>query len=226
MAAEFPPDTKPKQVLRTIGTGEVAFNKILAQTGIQYPSTLTNALEVLAERRIVTRAEPLSVKPNRRNPQYRISDPYLRFYAAFIDESVEAITGGFWQPTLRRIQRNWTRWRGKAIEPVVRDLLRNQWGNLMPEFDVIGSWWNTKGNVEVDIVAGDRAPTPSRIVAAGSIKWRDSKPFTQRDADELRQAVKLLPGADRKTALVTVSRTPIEATDVIAITPEDLLNPR
>ena len=223
MAAEFPPDAKPKQVLRAIGSGEMAFTKILNKSAIQYPATLTSALEVLAERRIIAKVNPLSVRPNKKNPQYRITDPYLRFYSSFIDDNADAISGGFWQPAFNRIQREWNLWRGKAIEPVIRDLLPSQWGRLMPEFDIIGSWWNANSAVEVDIVAGDKAPVPSKIVAVGSIKWRDTKPFTDEDALELSNAASLVPGYDSTTSLIAVSRTPVEAEGIIAITPADLL---
>ena len=223
LSAEFPPEAKSKQVLQAIGSGESTFRKILKSSGLDYAATLSTALDLLEARHIVTKFEPFSTKISKKTPHYQIADPYLRFYSAFIGENIEGISGGFYRPALQRIQRDWTTWRGIAVEPVIRDLLRSQWGKILPEFAAIGSWWNADSSVEVDLVLGDRAPNPKRIVGIGSIKWRTHKPFSDDDAAALRRDGANIPGFNNETPLIAVSRTPIEAAGVITVTAEDLL---
>ena len=88
----------------------------------------------------------------------------------------------------------------------------------------VGRWWRRDGQVELDMVAGDREPIAHRIIAVGSIKCRENAPFDSRDANELAQAAALVPGA-AGAHLVAVSRTPFTSRGSLHTmwTPDDLL---
>ncbi|MGH4011654.1 MAG: hypothetical protein ACRDTH_26400, partial [Pseudonocardiaceae bacterium] len=53
----------------------------------------------------------------------------------------------------------WTSWRGRAIEPVVRESMRRLPGDQLPAgTNAIGGYWTRTNNPEVDIVGADREP--------------------------------------------------------------------
>ncbi len=127
---------------------------------------------------------------------------------------------------LAAIRKQWNSWRGRAIEPVIRQgLLRLPAGVLPDGTDAIGGYWTRTNDPEIDLVGADRFPSAKKITLAGSIKWHENKPFDSRDLADLADLIVhrgQLPGADDKTQLLAVSRSGATA-DVHVLTPEDLL---
>ncbi|MGH3929882.1 MAG: hypothetical protein ACRDTF_07880 [Pseudonocardiaceae bacterium] len=98
---------------------------------------------------------------------------------------------------MTRAEDGWSSYRGRAVEPLVRQSLERL------------------------------APVPGLDIAAvGSIKWRDGQPFSTADAAGLRQAASVLPGADDTTSLVAVSRSGFVdgLGEVVRLGPDDLLS--
>ncbi|WP_239381964.1 DUF234 domain-containing protein, partial [Frankia sp. CIT1] len=107
---------------------------------------------------------------------------------------------------------SWTTWRGRAVEPVVREALLRIAPELgWPEVEAVGGWWNRQNNPEIDLVGADRTGAANRIIFAGSIKWQTAKPFDQRDHAALIRDVAAVPGVDPDTKLLAVSRTGVAA---------------
>lgn len=120
-------------------------------------------------------------------------------------------------------RKQWNSWRGRAIEPVIRQgLFRLPAGALPEGTDAIGSYWTRSSDPEIDLVGADRSPIASKITLAGSIKWHENKPFDSRDLAELIVHRSRLPGSDDDTHLLAVSRNGARA-DVQVLTPDDLL---
>ena len=134
LAAEFRAETLARDVLGAIGSGERTFTNIgrasggRASGGIP-PTSLTRALRLLEEKRMVAAELPLSCKPSRER-RYRVADPYLRFWLAFLGPYLAEIERGRGDRVLARIRAGWSSWRGRAIEPVVREALER----LSPSF--------------------------------------------------------------------------------------------
>lgn len=169
---------------------------------------------------------PLSTKPDTRNKRYRIADPYLRFWLAFLQRAVAESARGRPDLALRRIERSWTAWRGRAVEPLVRDSL----ARLLPDgtwadTEAVGGWWNRQNNPEIDLVGADRDPVATAIHFVGSIKWLDARPFDWHDYDELVRGAASVPGAADRTPKVAVSRPGVESGLPLAAAwgPDDLL---
>jgi hypothetical protein len=78
--------------------------------------------------------------------------------------------------------------------------------------EAVGSWWPRSNNPHVDIVVADHAPVARTIACVGSITWRESAPFTDRDRNALARDAVAVPGATHDTPLVAVARTSVEAT--------------
>lgn len=227
LAAEFPVDVQARDVLQGIGSGERTFTLIGRAAGDLQPGSLTRSLKTLIDKRVVAVDEPLSTKPSSKDRRYRVADPYLRFWLSFLGPYMQETERGRGDRVLARIRRSWTSWRGRAIEPVIREALER----LAPEViwadgdapGVVGGYWTRTNNPEIDLVVADRAPIAKKILALGSIKWLENAPFDRHDLGRLQSDRLLLPGADPATPLMAVSRSGCEAEGVHHIGPEDLI---
>lgn len=220
LAAEFPPDSHAQLVLPAIASGERSFTPILQKTGMNR-MTFTRAIGVLADKGIVAAERPMSTRPSKET-RYRITDPYMRFWLRFILPQLGDIDRARGDRVVRRIHVGWTSWRGRAVEPVVREALarllpdgRTPWLS-MDDAAVIGAYWTRSNDVEIDLVAGDREPVAQRIGFVGSIKWHETDHFDRRHLFELSAARSAMPGASADTPLVAVSRVPGAVPDVDA----------
>jgi len=189
------------------------------------PSSLTNALRLLETKRVIAADTPLSTRPADKDRRYRVADPYLRFYLAFLRAGLPLVERGRADLLVRRIQRSWPAWRGRAVEPVIRDALLRVAPELgWPELEAVGGWWNRQNNPEIDLVGADRAGTASRILFVGSIKWYGQAPFDRHDYSALARDAPDVPGFDHDTQLLAVSREqPAEGAPGRLVTPDELI---
>ncbi|WP_436790540.1 DUF234 domain-containing protein [Yinghuangia sp. YIM S10712] len=220
LAAEFPVEVQARHVLSVIGSGERTFSAIASRCGADdkpLPAgSLSHALRTLTHKRLVAVDTPLSTKPGDRDRRYRVADPYLRLWLAFFERGIAEVERGRGSRVAAAVERGWASWRGRAVEPLVREAL----GRLLPDdawphAHEIGGWWPRTNNPEIDLVAADRSPA-REIVFAGSIKWHERAPFGGRDLAALARDALAIPGADGDTQLVAVSRSGFDVTDCAA----------
>ncbi|MEU6641185.1 DUF234 domain-containing protein [Saccharomonospora sp. NPDC046836] len=227
LAAEFPVEVQARQVLTAIGAGERTFARIGRAAGGLPQASLNRSLRLLTTKRIVEAMVPLSTRPSR-DTRYTVADSYLRFWLAFLGTHIAEIERGRGDLVLDRITASWTTWRGRAIEPVVRESLRRLPPDVLPEGTrVVGGYWTRTNDPEIDIVGADREPVAQAITVVGSVKWLEQRPFDLRDVARLMRHRAQLPGATDTTPLIAVSRngagvTPIEGVQVLG--PDDLLS--
>ncbi|SCF37174.1 ATP-binding protein [Micromonospora mirobrigensis] len=223
LAAEFPPQSQAGLVLRAIGSGERTFSLISRASGDMPQASLTRALRLLAAKRTVEVVLPLSTRPSRET-RYLVADPYLRFWLSFLGPYLPEIERGRGDLTLSRITTSWTSWRGRVIEPVVREAMRRLPGDhLPPGTNVIGGYWTRTNDPEIDLVGADREPVAGRITFLGSVKWLEKRPFDAHDLARLLHHRSRLPGADETTEPLAVSRSGLATDGVRGLSPEDLL---
>lgn len=225
LAAEFPADVQARTVLTQIGTGETTFTNIQKAAGGLQPTSLKRSLEHLVDKRVVAKDLPLSTKTSSES-RYRVADPSLRFWLRFIGPNRSKIDRGRGDLVLADIRKSYTDWRGRAIEPVVREALaRTALANQLPApADEIGGYWTRNNHPEVDIVGADRRTPAKSIGFVGSIKWFENKAVSQAELTELSAVAGLIPGADASTPLVLVARGAVTARGAAAtFGPDDLL---
>jgi AAA+ ATPase superfamily predicted ATPase len=229
LAAEFPGQLQARSVLAAIGSGERTWSGVRAamSSGAEpmAASSLTNALRLLEAKRVVAVDTPLSARPAEKERRYRVADPYLRFYLAFLAAGLPLVERGRADLLLRRVRRSWTAWRGRAVEPVVREALLRIAPELgWPDAEAVGGWWNRQNNPEIDIVGADRDGAANRILFSGSIKWQTAKPFDRHDHGALVRDVASVPGVDAATDLLAVSRSGIAADVALrSVGPDELM---
>jgi hypothetical protein len=222
LAAEFPQEAQAQLVLRAIGSGERTFGNIAQAAGGIGAASLNRALNLLLEKRVIAAELPISLKPSREK-RYRIADPYLRFWLRFLNPYLEEIERGRADITLARIKKNWTSWRGRAVEPLIREALsRLVPDENLPSAPAIGGYWTRSNDVEIDIVGADRQPVAQELKFLGSIKWLENSPFDSHDHAALVRHWGML--TDQPVPLIAVSRSGATATGLDALyQPEDLI---
>lgn len=223
LAAEFPTEAQARIVLGAVGHGERTFTTIGRAAGGLSPASLTRALDLLTDRRIVAAERPLSVRPSRET-RYRVEDPYLRFWLSFLGPGLPAVERGRGDRVLETIRTSWTSWRGRAIEPVIRDALWRAAEEYLPDgTGAVGGYWTRTNDPEIDVVGADRGPVAKRITCVGSVKWRDNATFDHRDVARLVTHRAQLPGATDDTDLVAVVRQANRVEGVQVLDPEALM---
>ena len=132
----------------------------------------------------------------------------LRFHLAIGRAAHELSRRGRVTAAETLINRRWASWRGRAVEPVIREALTLAAADFpWPEATAVGGWWNRAFDPEVDLIGAGRVPVARKLWYAGSVKWL-GHPFGTRELGELQRAAPQVPGFDPgETALIGVSRT-------------------
>ncbi|MFD6156716.1 ATP-binding protein [Nocardia sp. NPDC060256] len=222
LAAEFPDQTQARHVLAAIGSGERTFTNVARAAGGIAHSTLSRATDLLTDKGIVAAELPISLTPSKER-RYRITDPYLRFWLTFLGPNLAELDRMRPDLTLERIHRGWTSWRGRAVEPLVRESL----ARLLPAYGIpatpaIGGYWTRSNDVEIDIVGADREPVAHELYFLGSIKWLENSPFDNHDLSELQRHRYRV--TDEPIPLIAVTRSGVTTGHLDAVfTPADLL---
>lgn len=222
LAAEFPSDAMGRAVLKAIGSGERTFANIARAAGGIAHTTLTRATEILTDKRIVAAELPVSLRPSRER-RYRITDPYLRLWLSFLGPHLAEVERMRGDLTLARIRKGWADWRGRAIEPLVREsLARLLPDDQLPAAPAVGGYWTRSNSVEIDIVGADRQPIAARLLFLGSIKWLERSPFDAHDLAVLKRHRAAV--TDEPLPLVAASRSGVTCSGLqAAYGPADLL---
>lgn len=236
LLAEFPVPDQARRVLEAIGGGDRTHTNIATTAGSRHGALASGSLSPLLRRlveqkHVLAVDEPLSTTPGK-PALYRVADSNLRLYLAVLREAGEQVRRGRSEAAFRLVERRWPAWRGRAVEPIVRESLELAAvdGALpWPDVAVVGGWWNRRFDPEIDLVGADRGPVARRISFVGSIKWLSS-PFDRHDFADLRRQGPQVPGfTPGKTAVVVATRSGIApelaatAVDLVWC-PEQLVN--
>lgn len=207
LAGELAESASSRLVLEAIGAAEVGalnFSGIAAALGGGKPAetAVTRAMETLTTKQIVAVDYPAG-RHGGRVKRYRIADSYLRFWFRFIAPQLRNVEVGRSDLAIAAFRQGWPTWRGKAIEPILRDALLRLAPNVAPleAIESVDAWWDRTGINEWDAVGTNHAHLP---VAVGSIKWRESQPFAACDLAKLAKARSVIPHAEQ-AALLAIS---------------------
>ncbi len=200
------------RIASTLGGGRAAETAVVRAT-----ETLTRAKRIVA-------VDLPAASTSGRLKRYRIADSYLRFWFRFLEPQLRNVEVGRGDLALRAFRESWSTWRGKAIEPLVRDAVLRLAPTLPAPCDSIEStsgWWDRIGAHEYDVVGLDGRGTP---VAVGSVKWRERALFTARDLAELTSARSVIPRAATARLLAVAPRGAQAGVRAdVVLTAEDLL---
>jgi uncharacterized protein len=212
LLAEFPAPDITRRVIEAVGGGNRTHANIASEagsrTGVIPSGTLTPVLHRLVEdKHVLALDEPLSLRATK-PALYRVADSSLRFHLAIGRAAHDLSRRGRAEAAASLVTRRWLAWRGRAVEPIIREALSLAAAELpWPEATAVGGWWNRAFDPEIDLVGADRGPVARKLWYAGSVKWLDH-PFGRRDLAALQRGAPQVPGFDPgETALIGVSCT-------------------
>ena len=211
LLAEFPAPDQARRVIESIGSGDRTQTAIASRAAVHgtLPSGSLSPLlrRLTVEKRVLAVDRPLSTTPGK-PALYRVADSNLRLYLAATRAAHELIRRGRPETAFQIIERRWSSWRGRAVEPLVREALElaAATGRLpWPQTTAVGGWWNRRFDPEVDLVGADRSPVAGRIDFAGSVKWLTS-PVDRHDVATLTASAPAVPGFEPgRSGLAVVS---------------------
>jgi hypothetical protein len=202
LQAGFPGPDQARQVLEVIA-GDTRTQANIASTagarrGALPSGTLSPLLRRLADdKRILAVDQPLSPQAGR-PAVYRVADSNLRLYLAALRQAKALAARGRTDAAYTLVEKRWSSWRGRAVEPVIRESLElaAAAGALpWPGVGAVGGWWNRQFDPEIDLVGADTAPVAQSIFFVDSVTWHAS-PVDARDVTALRRAAASIPGID------------------------------
>jgi uncharacterized protein len=218
LLAEFPRPDLTRRVIEAIGGDTRAHTSIASEAGSRSGPVPSGALSpilrrLVTEKHVLAADEPLSAKAGK--PMlYRVADSNLRFYLAIGRDAQDRTRRGRPRVAQEIVRRRLSSWRGRAVEPLIRQALLLASASLpWPETGEVGGWWNRAFNPEVDLVGVDRGPVARSVFFVGSVKWLN-RSFDGGDLAGLQRDAVEVPGYEPgTTALVAVSRSGFEGAE-------------
>lgn len=229
LAGELSDSASARLVLDAIGADEVGvvnFSAIAATLGggKTAETSVTRAMKVLADMKQIVAIDYPGGRSDSRLKRYRITDPYLRFWFRFVEPQLRNIEIGRPDLAIDTFWRAWPAWRGKAIEPIVRESVLRLAPRLalpLSGIESVNAWWERTGTYEFDLVGAGRDRLP---LAVGSVKWRETSAFNDRDLAKLSAARAIVPHAERARLLAVSPRGADHGVDVdVVLDAADLL---
>lgn len=132
-------------ILSAIALGNTTRARIESYTGIG-AGPLLEKLEVDFD--IIAKHRPIHAKENSRDIRYSIIDPFLVFWFHFIHANRSAVEMENYHYIRALIERDFATFSGKMLENLYGEILK-----ASKQFNRIGSYWDAKGEHEIDIVA-------------------------------------------------------------------------
>ena len=99
---------------------------------------------------LLARNHPLFAKPLAKNVRYRLNDNFFLFWFRFIARYSYMLEIGSHNRLKELVKRDWNVFSGQVLERYFRQKFAEQ-----RKWTRIGSWWDRKGECEIDLVAED-----------------------------------------------------------------------
>jgi hypothetical protein len=135
-------------ILSAIASGKTARGEIeSAIGGGESGGYLRNLSDLYG---LLARNHPLFAKPLAKNVRYRLSDNFFLFWFRFIARYSYMLEIGSHNRLKELVKRDWNVFSGQMLERYFRQKFAEQ-----RKWTRIGSWWDRKGECEIDLVAED-----------------------------------------------------------------------
>jgi len=132
-------------ILQLIAAGKNSQSEIDSIIGKNTGAYLVNLEK---EYSIIEKNKPMFSKPESRNAKFRIQDNFLRFWFRFIYPNQVLIEMGKHKMLRMQILKNYEQYSGLLLEKYFREKFAEE-----ENFSKIGSYWDGKGENEIDLIA-------------------------------------------------------------------------
>ena len=129
---------------------------------------------------LIKRNRPLGAKNGSRNNKYKIDDNFLNFWFRFIYKYRSAVEIGNLDYVRNVVERDYETYSGLILEKYFRSVLIES-----KCFSAIGSYWNKKGENEIDIIALNEMEKQLFFYEVKRIKKRISIPVLEKKAENI-----------------------------------------
>ena len=99
---------------------------------------------------LIEKNRPMFQTSANKNVHYAIMDPFLQFWFRFIYKYNSFVEANAYGKLAEIVRRDYATYSGRLLERFFKEAMRET-GN----YTHIGSWWNRKGENEIDIIAAD-----------------------------------------------------------------------
>jgi AAA+ ATPase superfamily predicted ATPase len=151
-------------ILQLIATGKTKQSEIDSIIGKNTGAYLSNLEK---EYSLIRRYKPIFSKPESRKARWSIEDNYLRFWFRFIYPNQSMIEMGKFELLREYIGRDYEQYSGLILEKYFRQMISEN-----ERVTSIGSYWDSKGENEIDIIALNNL---DKIALAGEVKRNPKK---------------------------------------------------
>lgn len=184
-------------ILQAIASGKTKRSEI--DTALQKEiGTYIQTLE--SKYNLIRRKKPLLTKPNSKTTAYEISDLFLQFWFRFIFPYQSLIERQLYSLLRSNINNNYNDYSGRVLEQYFKDKAMES-----EQFTQVGSWWDRKGQNEIDLIAINEF-NHTGIIA--EVKRNPKK----INLDLLTEKMKALPSGDFSPYHLSV--TPLSLSDM------------
>lgn len=173
-------------ILSAIAQGKNTRAKIEEAVGREvggYLTRLENDYELIEKK------QPIFEKSSNKNVRYSIADNFLKFWFRFIFKYNYIIEIGSYQQLRTIVERDYDVFSGFVLERYFRAKMQET-----QQFTRIGSWWNRKGENEIDIIAINEI---EQIAIFAEVKRNPDKisiPILEHKSNEFIAQTKQLAG--------------------------------
>lgn len=99
---------------------------------------------------LITKSKPMFQKSANKNIVYRINDLFLQFWFRFVYKYNYFIEANAYKKLEAIVKRDYETYSGKVLEQYFKDVMKES-----EQYTHIDSWWDRKGENEIDIIAAD-----------------------------------------------------------------------
>lgn len=107
---------------------------------------------------LVRKSRPVFASERSRGIRYRLNDNFLQFWFRFIYPNQDLVESQRSDLLLEIIEQGYSVYSGFVLEHYFQQRIREE-----ERFSLIGNWWDSKGENEIDIVAVNRIDRQARI---------------------------------------------------------------
>lgn len=134
-------------ILRLIATGHNTRGDIEGILHVEVSGYMTRLEN---EYGLITKSKPMFQKSTNKNIVYAVSDLFLQFWFRFIYKYNYFIEANAYRKLSEIVARDYETYSGKVLERYFKEQLKES-----ERFTHIDSWWDRKGENEIDIIAAD-----------------------------------------------------------------------
>ncbi len=148
LANEFRADANVNRtILQAIASGITKRDELQNLVG---PTQISGALSRLESQfEMISKNSPL-LEPNYRKVRYKMTDRYLMFWFSFVQGNQSLLERGNFKAAREDFLARYETFSGRALEQCFLEKLK-----ASSRFSLVGSWWDRKGENEIDLIAQD-----------------------------------------------------------------------